>query len=244
MIFSLNSKSYEAAAVSAFIEVTLTHPIDVYKTLYQHNPRYTMQHFWQSPHSSKFKGYVPRLAGSLPNRIVFWTSQDYAKRRYGECSYLKIGLFASFFQTLVDTPTEKLKMNAIVRTPEGYTPPPSGVLWQLYNGFVSNLYRNTIFTTNLYFFTKKGDDIIGEQYRFISAGLGGAIGSLMSQPFDYVKTIRQADPVRQGPIRLHHVITIPYHRIHCMNGCGLRCVMSFLNMGIGSSVYNYCTATS
>ena len=69
--------------------------------------------------------------------------------------------------------------------------------------------------------------------KFISGGLGGMLGSLVSQPLDYIKTQKQSNLYDS----YRDIIYNKNFLRNCMNGTIPRASMSFISMGIGSFVY-------
>ena len=109
---------YKSAIISSIIEVTCVHPLDVYKTVYQQNNKYTMNNYLNTGLKFKYKGYTSRLLGIIPMRTTFWLSQDYAENKlsnYGNrpSRYIYVGLFSALCQTMIDTPVENIKIRKI-----------------------------------------------------------------------------------------------------------------------------------
>ena len=74
--------------ISSVIEISIVHPIDVYKTLYQQDRNYNIKKFLKL--NNKYRGFQSRLFGIVPMRTVFWTSQDYAETQFTKYSIIKI----------------------------------------------------------------------------------------------------------------------------------------------------------
>jgi hypothetical protein len=222
-----------SAGISALCEIIVVHPIDVYKVLYQQNPNYNIYTYANTPLRFKYRGVIARTIGIIPMRTTFWVSQDFAKLYFPTykieyINYSMIGSFTAFCQTIVDTPIENIKMNRINYIPSTYT------YSTLYRGFSPNYFRNSIFATHVISCNE-----IGNKYNvnsFITGSIGGLIGSIMSQPIDYIKTMQQSDQ----SIYYKDIIMNPYHRYNCMNGWFPRASVGFISMGIGNFVFCYC----
>ena len=234
--------------ISSVCELGVVHPFDVYKTIRQQNPRFTVSQFLKSNINFKYRGILARGSGSLPMRTTFWISQDYGKQLFPlktqtpiknaketnfSLAFLKhygvIGSFSGFFQTFIDCPIENFKIysiNQINLKPSFKT---------LYNGYYANLSRNIIFAAFVY-----GANDLSNRYNFNSflmGGLGGFVGCVLSHPIDYLKTIKQG--THPEAFRTYAQIinqTVGYQRY--FTGCIPRASMGFLSMGVGSFILN------
>ena len=93
--------------------------------------------------------------------------------------------------------------------------------------------RNNIFATSVY-----GLNLLGDKYnvnKFITGSIGGLVGSIISQPIDYLKTNIQS----KNNISYKQLIFNKNTISRCMDGTLARSSVCFLSMGIGSFVYNY-----
>ena len=147
--------------------------------------------------------------------------------------YTFISLYSSFCQTLIDAPIENIKIRKIVNYENNKYVMYNNIFDKLYNniyrGFIFNYIRNFIFVGFVYSFNKECDN------KFISGGLGGMLGSILSQPIDYIKTQKQSNLL----ISYNDIIFNKHYIKYCMNGVIPRASMSFLSMGIGSFVYYF-----
>lgn len=221
------NQNVKPAIISSVFEIILTHPLDVFKTKNQQSSL-TLKKFMSKDISYKYRGLVSRSIGLLPMRTIFWTSQDVAEKTIQNINVLFfskllfVGLTSSFFQTLVDSPIENIKISKINKQPFNLN------VKSLYSGFKIHWFRNALFTTTLYSINKFSLD---NKYNiFISGALGGMLGSIISQPIDYIKTNIQSG---------NNIGFNKYHIKNCMNGTIPRASMGLISMGIGSSVFHY-----
>lgn len=126
----------------------------------------------------------------------------------------------------------------------------------LYKGFFPCFYRNIIFTVTLSTTTRTFKD----QNAFVVGAFGGLLGSILSHPFDVVKTELQRiqtskvntsiAPFSSSPlIKKTNFMTFQTYNIlknifesnpkQLFSGLSMRCLLSFMNMGIGF----YCLKT-
>ncbi len=217
-----------AASFSGVIEVTLTHPLDVIKTLKQQN---SSNFKYPNNFLGYYRGYGPRMVGAVPMRTLFWTCQyiyfkeleeHYSKNK----ATMMAGIGAGATQTIIDTPLELVKIQMI----SGKTLRES-LKNNIFSGFTYNLYRNSIFTAfvaySLYF---------SKENKWYHMALGGFIGSVVSQPFDYMKTLKQSNQQISFKILFKH---FSYHRKYLLVGTWNRALMAFINMGIGGYVFKF-----
>ena len=228
--------SLHNAFVSSIVENILVYPIDCYKIMKQ---RYntSLVDFILSPLSEKYRGFYYRTCGSVPTRIVFWTSQDYfgttvSSQLPPTVKYAIVGAITGFNQTILDCPVENMKIARISQHAVQYTPQ------FLYKGFQCNLLRNQIFAASVYSFTQTGNK--HGVNPFISGAVGGFLGCVTSQPLDYLKTLRQSN----CPVRLQDLWLDADLRTRCMQAWKPRATFGFLSMGIGSTVISLLTQTT
>lgn len=167
------------SSMSAITELIFTHPIDYYKILKQNNTHDIKNIIRKNP----YKGISIKLIGILPMRISFWSSLDYLKNH--NYSPIIIPLITSTIQTIFDIPAEQLKINLIKNKKLNSIPP--GLL----KGALFHYKRNIFFTYGFYYGKTLSDNYISNNY-FIAGILGGMIGSIISHPFDCLKTFYQS----------------------------------------------------
>lgn len=222
------NQNVKPAIISSIFEIILTHPLDVFKTKNQQSTLTLKKFIFEKNLKYKYRGLLSRSVGLLPMRTIFWASQDIAEKNIKHVNtklYYKslfVGLTSSFCQTLIDTPIENIKISKINKQNFNIN------LKSLYLGFNIHWARNAIFTTTLYSLNKFS--IENEYNIFISGALGGMLGSLISQPIDYIKTNIQSN---------NNISLNKYHLKNCMNGAIPRSAMGLISMGIGSSIYYF-----
>ena len=171
-----------SAGISGIVEACTTHPLDRIKTEMQ---RLTLVHadsslpagvrsIYAGGLTNFYAGLVPRLIGIIPMRLVYWgtlNSMNHATTGMEKhIQYLAPGLVAGFAQTLIDNPIEVFKVKLM-------TGATNVKLNTLYNGFAPCLVRNIIFALGVGISTKT----YGKENPFLSAAVGGFLGSLASQ---------------------------------------------------------------
>jgi hypothetical protein len=160
-------------------------------------------------------------------------TQDYGKQLFPLKSYTPfeqfknyslIGGFSGFFQTFIDCPIENLKIHSINGVKQSLP------FSELYCGYVPNLIRNIKFAAFVY-----AGNQLAAKYNlnsFLMGGLGGFLGCISSHPWDYLKTIKQANHGKSYHKIIKETIGIRRYFI----GCIPRANMGFISMGVGSFV--------
>lgn len=227
-------KKYVAGGFSGVIEVMCVHPIDYIKTKRQIHMQNSMKvpftHFLGNP----YKGIVPRIFGVAPMRLVFWgvqkntydTLQNTKKYTDYQCSIVA-SLIGGSAQTIIDNPIENIKtrqMNAqsvhlkdIIKFP----------------GFTSHLFRNIIFSLpiTLLCFNNESKSNINN---FFMSSLSAFIGSISTQPLDYIKTYQQTGNKNTSEMIKKTLIKNP---LIFFTGGASRALVSSLSIGIGYVSY-------
>ena len=231
---------YYAGGLAGISEVLLTHPIDYIKTKCQE--KYTIKEIVNNTKPLKYYcGIVPRLLGVVPMRFIFWGSQtqiiNFLNKHNIKTNYnfSLIGTGTAICQTILDGPIEHAKIMSMSR---------QKILFNdliKYNGFLPTLYRNVIFTNALTYMCYS--DNKPSKYQFINAMIGGLLGSILSQPLDYIKTIKQSPVYTDTPIANKSVFNIFITKIRknpydLFKGFQYRLLLSASTMGIGFYSYN------
>lgn len=196
---------------------------DIYKSIFSGVIETTITHpidyiktMKQSNKSIYFKniynGYGSKLIGVVPMRMLFWTSKEYFQKKYYFDKYknIKTGFMVAMFQTTIDFPVEQIKINKMIKNTR-----PSYSL-----GYLSLLSRNIIFASVAF-------SVLDFNNSIYSPFVAGFIASLTSHPFDTLKTHYQTKK------------TIDWNKIKFFSGVEQRCLISFLGIGIGYSVFNF-----
>ena len=226
-----------AGAISGIIEVTCTHPIDYMKTMKQQN--HSLHNILSTTKLSQYySGYIPRVVGIIPVRFTFWGTQSYIQNRLNQYNintqynFLFIGTGAACMQSIVDTPVEIFKIALMTEKGKNSQKIPN-----ITKGFGPTLFRNILFSNCVSYCCIHMKGKCGYHKKtetFVSAGLGGFIGSIISQPFDYVKTQKQLPiPDKRSSmniLREESVSTL-------FRGGSYRALLGMSTMGIGYFTY-------
>lgn len=227
--------TFICASIAGIVEVITSHPFDVVKTKLQQNT---------FPKNRKgildlkmyYRGFIPRILGVIPMRGVYWTSQHYYNLHLNglevfpeKSRYLISGVLAGATQTLVDSPVEYIKIMAINQSKANFF----SSYRALYYGFWFNLYRNSIFAATVNF-----SIYYPEKYQPYYPAIGGLVGSIVSQPLDYLKTHQQAGNIKGFR---DFCKNFKKHQKYIMRGTLPRATLGFINMGIGGTVFYYLT---
>lgn len=227
--------------ISAILEIIVSHPIDYIKTMKQKHTNYTIK---DVKISKIYTGSLPRLIGIIPMRNIFWSTQSEIKRYLisnninHKTNFLYVGSGSAFMQTLFDYPVESMKTKIISNEKIII-----GDLFR-YKGYVANLYRNMIFSSVFTFFCYNNSNNIDN---FNSAVVGSVLGSIISQPFDYIKTVKQLpySTIYNG-IQISDKSTYEILIFYIKNnykqlfrGSYYRALLSGVSMTTGFCVFNY-----
>ena len=233
----MDYKKYLSGGLSGIAEVTCTHPLDYIKTMkQQYTQRNIPTYLIKNNYKKLYTGIVPRVIGIMPMRFVFWGVQDNSYNYYYNYNNNKLysGIFAGITggicQTIIDNPIEILKIKMITNQ--------SIQLQDLVQnrGFKATLIRNTGFAiciSSMCFNKSENTNI----EKFCYSATAGIIGSIITQPIDYVKTLQQrsndtrtiynilVDTFKDSPKKLY---------IGGLN----RALLSFFSMGVGYIAYD------
>lgn len=227
-------KELVAGGLSGIIEVSSTHWIDNIKTQIQDSKLKNKKfNFKNISFNNLYWGYYPRLIGIIPMRTVFWSSQ-YISNSYlqnknlnNNYKYLFAGLFSGSIQTVIDNPIEVMKVKLITNT-DIKTNNINYI-----SGFTPTLLRNSLFcgVFNLYVQNNK------EQNKLVSGAIGGILASIISHPFDVIKTeIQKVNSTNKNTFKfIIDNIKKPYIFTY---GIIPRTILSFSTMSIGYFTFN------
>jgi hypothetical protein len=204
--------------ISSFVEVIITQPLDVAKTLKQTGNYIPLNM------RILYSGFIPRASGNIPSRSIFLFSQDYLKSKLDQTKNINkflIPSIAGFTQTLIDTPIENIKMRQIFKLDK----------INYYRGFIPHLLRNIIFLIPVFNFKEYGKSYHENAiHQALYGAFGGIIGSYFSHPLDTIKTLTQT----MNKEKIKELKMKDYFR-----GSHLRASMAFINMTISLTVFEY-----
>ena len=194
-----------AGGVAGLIEVSLTHPLDCMKVKLQQRNQIKVGHL--------YRGILSRYTSVFPMRSILWSTRKKGKDYFKNYNIFQqgslIGSGAGFLQTFVDAPLENIKIQKIHNNKVTISPK------RLIQGFVPNMFRNIVLCSGII-----TGSLINSNIGLIA---GTAVGSILSQPFDYIKTVKQTG--------------IKPNYKHLMRGWQYRVIISPINMFLGYHVY-------
>lgn len=222
--------------LSGLCEVSVSHPIDLLKTQIQEShsknkiSKISIKQIYNTTGIyGLYSGYLPRMCGVFPMRLLFWGSQSKANELIKSSNYksLVVGSITGSVQTLVDSPIEYMKVKTM-----------TGGNYKnlcLTRGFIPTLFRNVGFAGIL--FTCIDKYPYQHKYdSYVKAGIGGFVGSVLTQPFDYVKTVLQSNNSQN--VKMSNVIKTTFKTPYkFMSGTLPRASIGFINMGVGYSCF-------
>jgi hypothetical protein len=231
-----------SAGLSGIAEALTTHPLDRMKTEMQRlaldkskaNIQAGLTSIYRTGGVSNFyAGLVPRLVGIVPMRLTYWstlkTMNDLTKGQNRFLEFVAPGLVAGAVQTVIDNPIEVFKTKLM-------TGATTVRLANLFDGFTPTILRNITFAIVVGASTK----LFGQDRPFLAGACGGFMGSIISHPFDVVKTEMQrhistnaqSSHVKPGFLA---ILTQIYHRnpMELFAGMSMRCCLGFASMGVG-----------
>ena len=239
----IDNKKYIAGGLSGIIEVIATHPLDYIKTKKQEYAQKNTvngnfyKNLIKESKLNLYRGVIPRILGIIPMRFVFWGVQDnsykYINTNYNinnfKCGVLA-GSIGGICQTLIDNPIEILKIKTMTNQKLKFA--------SLFStrGFVATLCRNVGFAicmSSICFNNKEKSDIA----KFGHSALGGVLGSVLTQPIDYVKTQQQRSRDMRSIFKIM-IDTFKEDPKKLYIGGFNRALLSFFSMGIGFVAYD------
>lgn len=208
----------KASIISAFAEVAFTHPIDYIKTLIQNKSNNLSKSEFRNALKTPYKGVSSRLVGIVPMRVLFWNSLEYFKNNnFSPC---KAAVITSVLQTTVDYPIEQIKTQKIINNCNTLQ---SFNNVRLFPASITHLARNMGFAICV-------NSIIQNDPNSLYYGaFGGFVGSLITHPFDSLKTWYQAGN-KNFPTH--------WRFNNYMRGWQYRCGVSLIGMNIGWIIYH------
>lgn len=245
----LDLKQYLSGGLAGIAEVVCTHPIDNLKIKHQEHKLLGSsmngnQSIWIKENfqiRELYRGLIPRLAGIIPMRFVYWGSQSgfntYLSNpdfNMGNSKYFYAGALAGSCQTLIDNPIEVLKVRMITGQRSNFL----STLKQSFKfGFRETLIRNAGFCAVFNYGLQVSQPKTLEQ-KLYYGGISGLTAGILTQPLDVLKTERQRTGGSQSSTL--NVVT----KIYKNNGLKgfwtggmMRAALSFSTMGIGSLAF-------
>lgn len=235
--------TYINGGLSGLVEITIIHPIEYFKTIKQNNNKLSfisfLKKFSNNGIHSLYKGYMPRVFGIIPMRTVFWgtmhVSDKYLYNKSINKKYIHFisGGLSGSIQTLIDCPIESLKTKMMTSNIKSTS--------INFNGFLPNLIRNVgfgaIFNYKKNNMKKKYNN---KKIRFhdnlLIGSLSGILASLITQPFDYIKTIMQSNKENKSMIQIIKK-TFNKNPMLFFSGTLPRTSITCISMGIGLSIF-------
>lgn len=241
-----------SGSLSGLIEVSVTHPLDRIKTKMQENTlkhenisfKSTIKNIYL--YDNFYKGFLPRIIGIIPMRLVYWgtlsTMNKLVQYNNDIIKYIVPGLVAGTIQSLIDNPIEVIKIKLMTSnvTSSHTTSGHKFFTYQSYKGFGACLMRNIIFAIPVGITTRSHDYFNNP---FLSGAIGGTVGSILSHPFDVLKTEKQ----RCGNQYDKYIDVVKdiykYNPAKFWSGISMRTSLSCINMGIGFFAFDYINKT-
>lgn len=243
----MDNNKFIAGGLAGIVEVITTHPIDYMKIKAQEYKQIgkSYNNFYKdigrNGIRSYYSGIIPRLCGIIPMRLTFWGVQDNTKLLLEKnnintpYNFLLIAISGGFFQTIIDNQIELLKIGQMTNISKLNL--TNSLL--RFRGFNTSLVRNIGFTSCLsyYCFNKNMEDNTIYD-KIIYSATGGVLGSILTQPIDYVKTQKQrcnderpmfrilAQTYKENPMKLY-------------TGGMYRAGLSIFTMSIGFTSYDF-----
>lgn len=245
-----------SGALSGWIEGMVTHPLDLIKTKTQekqlkYNKSVKIKNIVKNIYRKNgltgfYKGITPKLIGVIPMRLTYWgVLNNINKRLYNKNDnnidkLLKLsfaGSISGSVQTIIDNPIEVFKTKMMTNNKDNTSKIVSDILKnkQLFNGSKMTLCRNIPFAicTNIGVYWK---DTTNPVEQFLYGALGGVIGCIITQPFDYYKTDMQR-------YTSSNLLKKKINYKELWTGGLMRASLGFFTMGIGAvcfrQIYDY-----
>lgn len=239
-----NGLNYLAGSLSGIIEVSVSHPIDRIKTEMQAlaltNSNSSIRSAVKNIYNTRggifgfYSGIIPRLFGIIPMRLTYWgtmkTMNNATKHQNTMVQYFVPGIVTGCVQTIIDNPIEVLKVKLM-------TGAKSVKIGNLYDGFSPCVMRNVMFAIPVCICTK----VFGSEHPFIAGATGGFLGSMISQPFDVIKTEMQRYS-KDKIVKSQKEIFMDIYRknpISLWSGVTMRATLGCVNMGVGFFVLGH-----
>jgi hypothetical protein len=137
------------------------------------------------------------------------------------------GIITGVSQSIIDNPIEVIKLKLMTGNSKNIQ------ISTLYQGFNFLILRNIFFAIPVAYSVKN----YGKENSFLAGAVGGIIGSVISHPFDVLKTERQREKtLHNKKITLYNILISNPKSL--LSGILIRSTISFINMGIGFMIFN------
>jgi hypothetical protein len=221
-------KQLKAYFISALADVVITQPIDYLKTFKQKRNTFAFtnnESFNLSQHYMNLsKGITSRLVGTIPMRIFFWNSINYCNSK--KLNSIQTGIITSFFETIIDYPVEQAKTQKMLYN-KPYIQSFNNI--NIKYAFSTQYIRNALFAIIISstFFSESDKS---KNYSIIQTIFGTSIATIISHPFDSLKTWYQCG---------NHNYPKHWKTYNYMQGCGYRTLSAVVGVNTGWYVYKY-----
>ena len=209
--------SIYSSFISGSIELSVVYPLEYLKTIVQNNKHLSYKDYKRYMRTP-YRGVGVKMIGFVPMRVGFWNGMDYFNRNgYG---VIKSGVYTAGLQTLIDYPIEQIKTQRVLNDVNMRN---AFYDVKFMPSFGVHLMRNMIFMGVL------NSVIESDRDSMYVGGVGGLVGSLITQPLDTLKTWYQSGK-KSYPVG--------WGFKDYMRGWQYRGVISLLSMNIGWLVFS------
>jgi solute carrier family 25 2-oxodicarboxylate transporter 21 len=229
-----------SGSLSGVAEVTISHPLDRIKTRLQESAlehkNISLKNCIEQISNEKgfYKGFSPRIIGIMPMRFTYWgtliSMNNITKHESNTVKYILPGLVAGCVQSCIDNPIEVIKIKLMTNNNNNiinYN--------KLYNGFSACLIRNILFAIPVGICTR----LCLFDNSFLAGATGGIIGSLISHPFDVMKTeIQRCNSKHTSYVEIVKDL-YKYNPMKLWSGVSVRATLGCINMSIGFLAFDH-----
>ena len=210
-----NYANYINGGISGLAETIVTYPIDTIKTQIQSGKKIN---FSSSRHL--FRGFGIKASSTIPMRLIFWGVRDQSLNN-GH-SPIVAGSIAGFFQSVIDSPFEKYKIQQQL----GNNIKVIDSFRNFSKNFLVTSVRNVPFCAIFSFL--QYNKLIPNSNDTINAGFSAGCAALLTQPLDTIKTRYQSQQNSTDLFKLKGI----------MKGTILRLSITTINLSVAFSVYS------
>lgn len=201
-----------------------------------------------------YRGLVPRLCGIVPMRFLYQGVQNTLNQKllsHNEHLYARIGkltfagVAGATAQSLIDSPIEVLKIRILTsKNTSAVSVIRHTLMSRSFPGFWITYARNIPFAicTNIGVHVKTNSSMYE---KFAYGACGGLLGSIISQPLDFIKTDIQRCKGNNDGYKYIYNKFVEIARTNprlLWTGGTIRAILGFFNMGIGAIAFHRCKA--